>query len=76
MLNWALLGVIELWICVNRQVSIYGLQEGSYVPYERSPTFPQVSAEVVTRWLAQGETEDDNSVIRSLRAWLRVQGGG
>lgn len=73
---YAQLGVIELWICVNRQVSIYGLQEGSYVPYERSPTFPQVSAEVVTRWLAQGETEDDNSVIRSLRAWLRVQGGG
>jgi hypothetical protein len=43
---------------------------------EQSPTFPQVSAAVVSQWLAQGETEDDNSVIRSLREWVKAQRQG
>jgi Uma2 family endonuclease len=70
---YARLGVPELWVCVNQQVMIYELQAGEYVRSEHSPTFPQVSAEVVTQWLEQGETEDDNSVIRSLRKWLEAR---
>jgi Uma2 family endonuclease len=69
---YAQLGVGELWVCVNRRVSMYGLQAGAYLPREYSPVFPQVSAEVVSQWLAQGEAQDDNSVIRSLHDWVRT----
>ena len=69
---YASLGVPEVWVCVERSLNIYGLQEGRYERLEHSLAFPQVSAERVTDWLAQGETEDDNAVVRSLQAWVRT----
>ncbi|CAN5849450.1 Uma2 family endonuclease [soil metagenome] len=69
---YASLGVPEVWVCVERKLSIYGLREGLYEQLEHSATFPQVSAERVTYWLAQGETEDDNAVVRSLQAWVQA----
>ncbi len=53
---------------------MYGLKEGRYEHLEHSLAFPQVRVERVTRWLVQGETEDDNTVIRSLQKWVQTLG--
>ena len=71
---YASLGVPEVWVCVKRSLSMYGLNKGRYEHLEHSLAFPQVSAERVTHWLAQGETEDDNTVVRSLQTWVQTLG--
>jgi Uma2 family endonuclease len=71
---YARLGVPELWVYANGRVTIHELQGEAYGQREESPTFPGVTATLITAWLEQGETEDDNSVVRQLRRWVREQG--
>jgi Uma2 family endonuclease len=47
--------------------------EGSYVEVPRSPTFPQATAADLVRFVRQGEAEDQTSMVRAFRAWLRQQ---
>jgi Uma2 family endonuclease len=68
------LQIPEVWrYTESRGVVIYQLQNGEYVECEFSPTFPMISGAVLRQFLQLAETEDDNSVIRSLRQWLKTQ---
>lgn len=66
------LQIPEMWRYTERQGAvIYQLRNGEYVECEFSPTFPMISGAVLGQFLQRAETEDDNSVIRALRQWLR-----
>jgi Uma2 family endonuclease len=68
------LQIPEVWRYTQRQgISIYQLEKGQYVECEFSPTFPMISPGKLIEFLQLAETEDDNSVIRALRKWMRTQ---
>ncbi|MGV0027984.1 Uma2 family endonuclease [Phormidesmis priestleyi] len=68
------LQILEVWrYTKSRGVVIYQLQNGEYVECEFSPTFPMISGAVLGQFLQLADTEDDISVVRSLRQWLRTQ---
>ncbi|UBF25042.1 Uma2 family endonuclease [Kovacikia minuta CCNUW1] len=66
------LQIPEVWRYTQQKgLVIYQLQSDEYVECELSPTFPKISGAVLMQFLQRAETEDDNSVIRSLRQWIR-----
>jgi Uma2 family endonuclease len=68
------LQIPEVWRYTKQQGAvIYQLQNGEYVECQFSRTFEMISGEIITQFLQLAETEDDNSIIRSLRQWLRSQ---
>jgi Uma2 family endonuclease len=67
------LQIPEVWRYTAKQgLVIYQLQAGEYVEREFSPTFPMISGVVLKSFLQLADTEDDNSVIRALRQWVRT----
>ena len=68
------LQIPEVWRYSEREgLVIYQLQAGKYVECDFSPTFPMISGAVLKQFLQLADTEDDNSIIRALRQWLRTQ---
>lgn len=68
------LQVPEVWRCTARTLEIKRLEHGEYVNCELSVAFPMVSRNDLLRFLEAGkDTDDDNTVIRSLRSWIREQ---
>ncbi|HEY7494636.1 MAG TPA: Uma2 family endonuclease [Candidatus Tectomicrobia bacterium] len=67
------LGVPEIWRYSGGSVHMYRLQDGEYVPCDRSPSFPLVSLTVINQFLQQAETQDDTTFIRTWRQWVRQQ---
>jgi Uma2 family endonuclease len=67
------LGVPEIWRYSDSTVQIYQLQAGDYRSSDFSPTFPIVSTTVINQLLEQAETQDDTTLIRSWRQWIRQQ---
>ncbi|MBE9182436.1 Uma2 family endonuclease [Oculatella sp. LEGE 06141] len=68
------LQIPEFWRCTEQAIEIKHLQNGEYVSCEYSLAFPMVSAAIIQQFLEQGkDTDDDNTVIRSLRSWIQQQ---
>lgn len=70
---YAALGVPEAWRYDGTSLKIYRLQNQEYVLCNWSPTFPNLSAEEVSRFLEQTGTEDYLDLVNSFRSWLRQQ---
>ena len=70
---YAALGALELWRFQNDQLYIYHLIEGQYESSEISMAFPLLTAKNLNSWLAQHNNIGDNTLIRSVRKWLREQ---
>ncbi|MDJ0705842.1 MAG: Uma2 family endonuclease [Leptolyngbyaceae cyanobacterium MO_188.B28] len=65
------LQIPEVWrYTQNKGVIIYQYIQGKYIESEASPTFSMITGKVLMGFLKLADTEDDNSVIRSLRQWL------
>lgn len=68
------LQIPEVWRYTERSgVVIYQLQNGQYVECKFSPTFLMISGSMLMQFLQQAMLEDDTSVIRALRQWLRTR---
>jgi Uma2 family endonuclease len=67
------LGVPEIWHYPGGSLRIYQLQDGEYVPPDRSPSLPIVSTTVINQSLHQAEIQDDTTFIRTWRQWVRQQ---
>ena len=68
------LQIPEVWRYTQRQgITIYQLVEGDYQECEFSPTFSMVSGAVLMQFIQLAEEEDDISVIRALRQWVRKE---
>jgi len=70
---YAGMGVPELWHCDDRRARIYALIDESYVEIPASKVFPILRSEVLSRFVEQGITEGQTSMLKSIRAWLRAQ---
>ncbi len=65
------LGVPEVWIYTNRQLTIYILQANSYVESEISPTFPNLPIiELIPRLVQKAINDGTSQMLRELRALL------
>lgn len=68
------LQISEVWRYTKRQgITIYQLVDGDYQEREFSPTFSMVSGAVLMQFIQLAEEEDDISVIRALRQWIRKE---
>ncbi len=67
------LGVAEIWRYSEGRVQINRLQNAAYVLCDSSPTFPIVSTAIINQFLQQAETQDDTTLIRTWRQWIRQQ---
>jgi len=65
------LGVPEIWRYLGETVQFFQLQNGEYVIYEYSSTFPIVSSGIINQFLQMAETDDDLTIIDALRVWVR-----
>jgi Uma2 family endonuclease len=67
------LQIPEVWRYTQRQgITIYQLKDGDYQECEFSPTFSMVSGAALMQFIQLAEEEDDISVIRALRQWVRT----
>lgn len=66
------MGVPELWRMDDGQVAIRHLQaDGTYRSASRSSAFVQVTADDLTRLLAETEDEGELAFVRRCRAWAK-----
>jgi Uma2 family endonuclease len=73
---YAKLRVPEYWRCDGESVRFYHLgADGQYVEAERSLSFPFLTAADLSRFVAQRLEQDENSLVRSFREWVRQQLG-
>jgi Uma2 family endonuclease len=73
---YAKLRVPEYWRCDGESVRFYHLgEDGQCVEAERSLSFPFLTAADLSRFVAQRLQEDENSLVRSFREWVRQQLG-
>jgi Uma2 family endonuclease len=68
---YARLGVPELWRFEDDALRVYRLATGRYEPIGASETFPDVPIGEVVPFLAIGLNEDDTTMMRAVRAWVR-----
>jgi Uma2 family endonuclease len=69
---YAALGVPEVWRFDGEVLRIYQLgADGEYEPCDRSPTFPYLPPAEVVRFLRLSDTQDETSLVRAFRAWVR-----
>ncbi|QZZ23579.1 Uma2 family endonuclease [Leptothermofonsia sichuanensis E412] len=61
------LGVPEIWRYTRQGVQIFHLQAGNYQPCE----FTMISGATLNQFLQQAEAQDDTTLIRSWRKWIR-----
>lgn len=68
------LQIPEVWQYTQRQgLVFYQWIEGQYVECAVSRTFPQVRSQMLMQFLQLAPGEDDNTIIKALRQWIRQQ---
>jgi len=72
---YARLGVPELWRFDNGTLTFLQLQGKAYDPLATSLSFPPITAADLAPFLALLGQQDETSIIRQFRAWLRSFGG-
>jgi len=71
---YASLKVGEVWRFDGESLQVFCLQpDGNYVECDHSPTFPGIALADLSRWVRQGLNEDDVTLARAFRAWVREQ---
>lgn len=77
---YATLGIPEVWRIDNRTVTFHALDANrkKYTAVRHSLSFPKVTPADLMNFMAMCAGQDENSVIRQFRAWVRQQiaGGG
>lgn len=69
---YAALGVLELWTYDDGGVKIFVLDPGGqYAESERSLALPQLTPEILNRFLARRLVVDETSLVQEFRAWVR-----
>ena len=70
--TFAAVGVPEIWRHDDNKVIFYQLQNcREYIEIERSVAFPFLTREVLTHFLDQYGTLDENSLVRSFMDWVK-----
>ncbi len=67
---YASLAVPEIWHIANQYVSLWKLENHSYIEVENSLSFPFLSADKLNEYLVQGIQEGERKAAKSLREWI------
>ncbi len=68
------LGVPELWRYQYRRLQISVLQDGKYVEFDFSPTFPKLPIiDIISQYVEQGRTQGRSAALKAFRQWARKQ---
>jgi len=70
---YAALGVPEVWRFDGKALTIHRLNNGQYIEAPRSEQLPIISGEIITRFLARAQSEDQDEALRAFEDWLREQ---
>ena len=70
---YAAIGVPEFWQFNGSVLRIYVLNKGQYLEVEQSPTFAQVSAKEIPRFIQETRINGEMATTRAFRAWVREQ---
>jgi Uma2 family endonuclease len=71
---YATLGVPEVWRFDSETLTINLLQaDATYAPHARSRALPDLPPDEVMRFLRLSDKQDETSLIRSFRSWVRKQ---
>jgi Uma2 family endonuclease len=72
---YAALRVPEVWRYDGKHLRFLRLRpDGSgYDMVERSISFPQLTSELLTQWIAMGIRENQGAAVRAMRDWLKQQ---
>jgi Uma2 family endonuclease len=71
---YAALGILEIWRFDGKSLQVYRLgARGKYEPVERSAAFPCLPPEEVLRFLQDSDTQDETTLVRSFRRWVREE---
>jgi Uma2 family endonuclease len=65
------LGVPEFWRFNGKVLTVYSLSEGQYLEMENSPTFPEITKEMLYQFLENAQKQGETSAKRAFRNWLR-----
>jgi Uma2 family endonuclease len=65
------MGVPEVWLCRQEELTILILQAGKYQHQATSRAFPAVSTEQLNQWIQLRKTGTDLTVIRAVRQFCR-----
>jgi Uma2 family endonuclease len=65
------LGVPELWRFNGKVLTIYFLSEGQYQEMETSPTFPNITKEMLYQFLEHAQQHGETSAKRAFRSRLK-----
>jgi Uma2 family endonuclease len=69
---YAKLGVPEIWRFDGRHLTVFQLSgKGKYREAKRSRYFPSVPIADLAHFVRLGETQDDTSIVKQFRGWLR-----
>jgi Uma2 family endonuclease len=70
---YAALGVPELWRYERGTLHVLLLRSGAYEPSVSSPTFPSISSQDLSQWIAKlSSAEDEVTTILEFRAFCRT----
>lgn len=69
---YAALGVPEVWVFDGQQLTLHLLIENSYQPGTASRALPMLTAEALTRFLAQLRTDGERRTLRAFNQWLQT----
>jgi len=70
---YAALGVPEVWRFDGKALTIHRLDNEQYAEAPRSEQLPILSGEILTRFLARAQSEDQDEALRAFEDWLREQ---
>jgi Uma2 family endonuclease len=70
------LAIAELWRFDGKELGFFGGQsEGNYLAIPASLAFPGVTPADLLRFLEHRDKENENSIVRTFRAWVRQRFG-
>jgi Uma2 family endonuclease len=73
---YADLGVPEVWRFNGQGFSIHLLRKGRYEPSERSPALPELTPDVVTRFLHKSDEMGETELLLVFLDWVRHEAKG
>ena len=71
---YSALGFPEVWRYFRDKFEFYKLEEGSYVPIDRSIALPILTTDVLAGFLNRARNEKQTAILRDFETWLTASG--
>ncbi len=71
---FAAMGIPEVWRYDGKTVTIFTLENGEYRTQEASVVLPDLTSQVITRFLEDSQAMKRSAWVRSVREWARQHG--